>query len=97
MTEEIMDSEDRGAESSSHEEGEDENGGVFFREPQDDPDGLHAVLYNIKSQDEWHTHQEVNGLALSGFGNRLLVNGGRLGEPTRAANLNNTLTINYIT
>jgi len=71
-----------------------ENGGAFFREPQDDPDGLHAVLYNIKSQDEWHTHQEVNGLALSGFGNRLLVNGGRLGEPTRAANLNNTLTIN---
>ena len=70
------------------------NGGAFFREKADNPDGLHAVLYNIKSQDEWHTHNEVNGLALSGYGNRLLVNGGRLGEPTRAASLNNTLTIN---
>jgi len=71
-----------------------ENGGAFFREKEDDPNGLHGVLYNIKSQDEWHTHNEVNGLALSGLGNRLLVNGGRLGEPTRAAALNNTLTIN---
>lgn len=70
------------------------NGGAFFREKADDPNGLHGVLYNIKSQDEWHTHNEVNGLALSGLGNRLLVNGGRLGEPTRAAALNNTLTIN---
>ena len=71
-----------------------ENGGAFFRDEEDDPDGLHAVLYNIKSQDEWHTHYEVNGLALSGYGNRLLVNGGRLGAPVRAADLNNTLTIN---
>lgn len=70
------------------------NGGAFFRESADDPKGLHGVLYNIKSQDEWHTHNEVNGLALSGLDNRLLVNGGRLGEPTRAAALNNTLTIN---
>ncbi len=70
------------------------NGGAFIREKEDNPDGLHAVLYNIMSQDEWHTHNEVNGLALSGYGNRLLVNGGRLGEPTRAAYLNNTLTIN---
>jgi hypothetical protein len=73
-----------------------ENGGAFFREKEDDPDGLHAVLYNIQSQDEWHTHYEVNGLALSGYGNRLLVNGGRLGAPVRAADLNNTLTINGI-
>ena len=71
-----------------------ENGGAFFRDEEDDPDGLHAVLYNIKSQDEWHTHYEVNGLALSGYGNRLLVNGGRLGAPVRPADLNNTLTIN---
>lgn len=70
------------------------NGGAFFREVEDDAGGLHGVLYNIMSQDEWHTHQEVNGLSISGYGNRLLVNGGRLGEPTRAANLNNTLTIN---
>jgi hypothetical protein len=70
------------------------NGGAFFREKEDEPNGLHAVLYNIQTQDEWHTHNEVNGLALSGLGNRLLVNGGRLGEPTRAAYLNNTLTIN---
>lgn len=68
------------------------NGGAFFREKADDPNGLHAVLYNIMSQDEWHTHQEVNGLALSGYGNRLLVNSGRLGAPVRAASLNNTLT-----
>ena len=70
------------------------NGGAFFSEKADNPDGLHAVLYNIKTQDEWHTHNEVNGLAVSAYGNRLMVNGGRLGEPTRAANLNNTLTIN---
>lgn len=69
------------------------DGGAFFREKQDGPNGLHAVLYNIKGNDEWHTHNEVNGLALSGYGNRLMVNGGRLGEPTRAAYLNNTLTI----
>lgn len=71
-----------------------ENGGAFFRDKQDSASGLHAVLYNIKSQNEWHTHNEVNGLSLSGLGNRLLVNGGRLGAPTRAAKLNNTLTIN---
>lgn len=67
------------------------NGGAFFREKPDDPNGMHAVLYNIKSQDEWHTHNEVNGLALSGYGVRLLVNGGRLGAPTRPAFYNNTL------
>tara|TARA_B100001059_G_scaffold35659_1_gene28735 strand:+ start:111843 stop:114044 length:2202 start_codon:yes stop_codon:yes gene_type:complete len=71
-----------------------ENGGAFFRDKQDSASGLHAVLYNIRSQNEWHTHNEVNGLSLSGLGNRLLVNGGRLGAPTRAAKLNNTLTIN---
>ncbi|NQU54993.1 MAG: hypothetical protein HQ522_20940 [Bacteroidetes bacterium] len=71
-----------------------QNGGAFFREKEDNLNGLHAVLYNIKSQDEWHTHNEVNGLGLSAYGNRLLVNGGRLGEPTRSAELNNTLTIN---
>lgn len=70
-----------------------ENGGAYLRESPNDSLGIHAVLYNIKSQDEWHTHQETNGLALSGMGNRLLVNGGRLGAPTRAAALNNTLTI----
>ncbi|EPR69227.1 hypothetical protein [Cyclobacterium qasimii] len=71
-----------------------EDGGAFLRENAMNPEGIHAVLYNIKGQDEWHTHQEVNGLALSGLGNRLLVNGGRLGAPTRSATLNNTLTIN---
>lgn len=71
-----------------------DNGGAFFREKGDNPKGLHGVLYNIKSQDEWHTHNEVNALALSGFGNRLLINGGRLGPPARPAYLNNTLTIN---
>lgn len=70
-----------------------ENGGAFLRETGRGNDGLHLVLYNITSQDEWHTHQETNGLALSGLGNRMLVNGGRLGEPTRSAALNNTLTI----
>jgi len=71
-----------------------ENGGAFFRDPDDTNYGLQGVLYNITSQNEWHTHNEVNGLSLSGLGNRLLVNSGRLGEPTRAAKLNNTLTIN---
>lgn len=72
------------------------NGGAFFREKPDNPDGLHAVLYNIMGQEEWHTHQEVNSLALSGYGNRLLVNGGRLGEPVQMAHLNNTLTVSSI-
>ena len=72
------------------------DGGAFFREKADDPDGLHAVLYNIKGQEEWHTHQEVNSLALSGYGNRLMVNGGRLGEPVQMAHLNNTLTVSSI-
>ena len=71
-----------------------ENGGAFLRDPDDTNYGLQGVLYNITSQNEWHTHNEVNGLSLSGLGNRLLVNAGRLGEPTRAAKLNNTLTIN---
>jgi len=70
------------------------NGGAFFREKPDDPNGLHGVLYNITSQFETHTHFETNGLALSGLGNRLLVNGGRLGATVQAAPLNNTLTIN---
>mgnify|MGYP007000280055 len=52
------------------------------------------IIFIVASQNEWHTHNEVNGLSLSGLGNRLLVNAGRLGEPTRAAKLNNTLTIN---
>ncbi len=71
-----------------------ENGGAFLRDKEDDAKGMQLTLYNIKTQDEWHTHNEVNGLSLSGLGNRLLVNGGRLGEPVRAAFLNNTLTIN---
>lgn len=70
-----------------------QNGGAYFREGPDDPASIHAILYNIMSQDEWHTHQEINGLALSAYGNRLLVNGGRLGAPTRPAALNNTLTL----
>ena len=35
---------------------------VLFRDKEDNPFGLHGVLYNIKSQNEWHTHNEVNGL-----------------------------------
>jgi hypothetical protein len=69
------------------------DGGAFFREKPDNPDGLHSVLYNIKENDEWHTHNEVNSVVLSGYGNRLMVNGGRLGAPVRPAPLNNTLTI----
>lgn len=70
------------------------NGGAFFRDAEDDPKGLHGVLYNIRSQFEGHTHYETNGLALSALGNRLLVNGGRLGPTVQAAPLNNTLAIN---
>ena len=71
-----------------------ENGGAFLRDKEDDPNGLQLTLYNIKTQDEYHTHNEVNALSLSALGNRLLVNGGRLGAPVRPAYLNNTLTIN---
>ena len=41
-----------------------ENGGAFLRDKEDDSKGLQLTLYNIKSQDEWHTHNEVNGLSL---------------------------------
>ena len=70
------------------------SGGAFFREPEDSPMGLGAVLYNIVENDEWHTHEEVNGLSLAGYGNRLLVHGGWLGDQTRPPWMNNTLALN---
>ena len=56
--------------------------------------GLGGALYNITSGVGYHTHQEVNALALCAYGNNLLVNGGWLAPSTRPANRNNTLAIN---
>lgn len=69
-------------------------GGAFFREPADDPDSLGAMLYNLApGPGDSHTHQEANGISLSAYGARLLVNGGWLGDTTDPAPANNTLTV----
>jgi hypothetical protein len=68
-------------------------GGAVFREPQDDPLALACALYNIVGRPDWHTHEEVNALSASAYGNRLLVNGGWLGEAMRPPAKNNTLAI----
>ncbi len=69
-------------------------GGAFLREPADSPLALGAMLYNIVENDEGHTHEEVNAISLAAYGNRLLVNGGWLGDETRPPWKNNTLAIN---
>ena len=69
------------------------DGGAYLRDKEDNAKGLQLVLYNLKSAAGGHAHNEVNGLSLSGLGNRLLVNGGRLGASVEPAYLNNTLTI----
>ncbi len=48
----------------------------------------------MPSNDEYHTHEETNGISLSAYGNRVLVNGGWLGDPTWPADKNNTISIN---
>jgi hypothetical protein len=70
-----------------------EDGEAVFREPADDPRGLGSALYDITENAEWHTHEEVNAVACSAYGNRLLVNGGWLGDETRPPWKNNTLAI----
>jgi hypothetical protein len=67
-------------------------GGAFLREPEDDPLGLGCALYNMTGDPDWHAHEEVNAVSLAASGTRLLVNGGWLGETTRPAALNNTLS-----
>ncbi|MCG3148034.1 MAG: hypothetical protein PCFJNLEI_01476 [Verrucomicrobiae bacterium] len=70
------------------------DGGAVFRETPDSSDSLGGLLYNITERDEWHTHEEVNGLSLAAYGNRLLVNGGWLDDPTRPPFMNNTVALN---
>lgn len=69
-------------------------GAAVLREPADSPLSFGAMLYNITQRDEWHTHEEVNGISLAAYGERVLVNGGWLGDPTRAPDKNNTISIN---
>ncbi|MDF3130257.1 hypothetical protein P0Y35_13700 [Kiritimatiellaeota bacterium B1221] len=69
-------------------------GAAVFRESADSPFSFGAMLYNITQRAEWHTHEEVNHISLAAYGERVLVNGGWLGEPTRAPDKNNTLSIN---
>ncbi len=68
-------------------------GEAVFREPEDSPFGLGSALYNITENDEFHTHEEVNAISLAAYGNRLLVNGGWLGDDMRPPQRNNTLAI----
>lgn len=69
------------------------DGAAVLREPADSPMSLGAMLYSIANNAEAHTHEEANALSLTGYGNRLLVNGGWLGDTTQDARMNNTLTI----
>jgi hypothetical protein len=69
------------------------DGEAVFREPTDSRLSLAAALYNITTGAEWHTHEEVNAVSCSAYGNRLLVNGGWLGDETRPPARNNTLAI----
>lgn len=68
-------------------------GEAVFRESEDSPFGLGSALYNITENDEYHTHEEVNAISLAAYGNRLLVNGGWLGDEMRPPSRNNTLAI----
>ena len=68
-------------------------GAAVFREPEDSSLGLGSALYNITENDEFHTHEEVNAISLAAYGNRLLVNGGWLGDEMRPPHRNNTLAI----
>jgi len=70
-----------------------EDGEAVFREPADDPERLGAALYNVTENDEWHTHEEINAIACSAYGTRLLVNGGWLGDETRPPWRNNTVAV----
>lgn len=70
------------------------DGGAFFREARDTPDALAAAMYNITSQPGWHAHEETNAISLVAHGTQLLVNGGWLGNTTRPAELQNTLSLN---
>ena len=69
-------------------------GEAVLREPADSADSLGAALYNITESAQWHAHQETNAISLAAYGNRLLVNGGWLGEPTRSPWRNNTISLN---
>ncbi len=51
------------------------DGGAFFLEDSNTTDALYGALWNISSS-EGHSHKEVNALAISGFGEALLVNAG---------------------
>ena len=69
------------------------DGGAVFRELPDDPHSLGAGLYNITANDEWHTHEETNAIAVSAYGAKVTVNGGWLGENMRPPWKNNTIAV----
>ena len=69
------------------------DGGAVFRERPDDPRSLGAGLYNITANDEWHSHEETNAVAVSAYGARVTVNGGWLGDETRPPARNNTIAL----
>ena len=69
------------------------DGGAVFRERPDDPRSLGAGLYNITANDEWHSHEETNAIAVSAYGARVTVNGGWLGDETRPPARNNTIAL----
>jgi len=71
-----------------------DDGGAFFHQSADEPEGFSAFLYNTRFSEMWHANHETNGIGLQAFGTKMLVNGGWLGEPTLPAQLQNTLTVN---
>lgn len=68
-------------------------GGAVFRERPDDPRSIGAALYNITANDEWHTHEETNAIAVSAYGAKVTVNGGWLGDEMRPPWRNNTIDL----
>ncbi|MFW5923856.1 MAG: hypothetical protein ACOCSQ_05695, partial [Planctomycetota bacterium] len=71
-----------------------DDGGAVMREEPDRPESAGAMLYNITENPDWHAHEETNAISISALGNRLLVNGGWLGDDMRPPSRNNTIAVN---
>ena len=55
-----------------------DDGGAWFGESTQSTDVLKGGMWNPQSS-EWHSHKEINALALAGYGEHLLLNAGYIG------------------
>lgn len=67
------------------------DGGAWLYENFANTNSLAGVLWNCKTN-EWHSHKEVNAIALAGYGEQLMTNGGYAG----AYNAQDGFSWNYI-